>query len=98
MSDNEKNTTSRRHFLQATGGVAAVSALSGISLPAVHAAGSDQVSVALVGCGGRGSGAAVNALSTTGGPIKLVAMADAFQDRLSSSYNNLKNSEIGPKM
>ena len=98
MNSNEKPVTSRRQFLQATGGVAAASALSGISVPAVHAAGSDQVQVALVGCGGRGSGAAVNALSTTGGPIKMVAMADAFQDRLNSSYNNLSKSEIGKKM
>lgn len=89
--NSEKNTlTSRRQLLKA----AAVSTLSGVSaLPAVHAAGSEEVHVALVGCGGRGSGAAGQALSTSkAGPIKMVAMADAFADRLSSSYSNLNRS------
>jgi len=63
--------------------------LGGLRLPEVHAAGSDEIRVALVGCGGRGGGAAVNAMSAKGGNIKLVAMADAFQDRLSSCYDNL---------
>ena len=44
----------------------------------------------LVGCGGRGTGAAANALSTTSGPIKLVAMADVFENRLTASYGHLK--------
>ena len=63
--------------------------LSGFPFPKVHAGGSDLIQVALVGCGGRGSGAAANALSTKSGPIKLVAMADAFDDRLKASYTNL---------
>ena len=46
--------------------------------------------MALVGCGGRGSGAVVDALATTSGPIKLVAMADVFEDRLTASYGHLK--------
>ncbi len=87
MNPKENSLTTRREFLKATGGVAAVSALAGI--PAVHAQSSDLVQVALVGCGGRGSGAAVNALATKSGPIKLVAMADAFADRLNSSYEGL---------
>ena len=97
MSTDKTNAPSRREFLQATGGLAASSMLGGIPLPNVHPGGSDLIQVALVGCGGRGSGAAVNAVSTKSGPIKLVAMADAFQDRLSSSFNNLKGS-IGDKM
>ena len=55
---------------------------------AAFAQGSDTVKIALVGCGGRGSGAAAQALSTEGN-VKLVAMADAFADRLNGSYNNL---------
>ncbi|HEU4751480.1 MAG TPA: Gfo/Idh/MocA family oxidoreductase, partial [Armatimonadota bacterium] len=98
MNPDENTLTSRRQFLKTAGGAAAASALSGVSLPAVHAAGSDLIQVALVGCGGRGSGAAVNALSTTSGPIKMVAMADAYQDRLRSSYDNLSKSEIGKQM
>ncbi len=97
MSDEKKTTTSRRQFIRTTGQVAAVSALGGAAVPAVHAAGSDLVQVALVGCGGRGGGAAINALGTTGGPIKLVAMADAFADRLKSSHANLTQS-VGKQM
>lgn len=90
MNPDENKLTSRRQFLKTTGGVAAASALTGVSVPAVHAAGSEQVSVALVGCGGRGSGAALNALNTNKkGPVKLTAMADAFKDRLDSSYSGL---------
>ena len=73
---------SRREFIKSTGKLAAVSALAGVAIPHVHAAGSDLIQVALVGCGGRGTGAAAQALSTKGGPIKLVAMADVFEDRL----------------
>src|SRR5579872_1121198 len=91
MNPDENTLTSRRQFLKAAGGVAAASALTGVSIPPVHADGSDLIQVALVGCGGRGSGAAVNALSTKSGPIKLVAMADAYADRLKSSFDGLTN-------
>src|SRR5689334_14781919 len=91
MNDASSSPTTRREFIKNTGRLAAVSALAGISLPAVHAAGSDLIRVALVGCGGRGTGAAGDALSTKSGPIKLVAMADVFEDRLTKSYENLKN-------
>ncbi len=87
-------STSRRDFLKTTGTVAAASVLAGVNLPSAHAQGSDLIQVALVGCGGRGSGAAVQALSTKGGPIKLVAMGDAFEDRLKASYDNI-NGTIG---
>jgi predicted dehydrogenase len=82
--------SSRRDFIKTTGRLAAVSALAGIGLPSVHAAGSDLIQVALVGCGGRGTGAASEALSTKGGPIKLVAMADVFEGKLNRSYEALK--------
>jgi predicted dehydrogenase len=52
----------------------------------------DTIQVALVGAGGRGGGAAQNALSTKSGPVKLVAIADVFQDRLDSTYDNLVKS------
>jgi predicted dehydrogenase len=76
-------------MMQTTGCLAAASALSGVIVPSVHAAGNDEIQVALVGCGGRGTGAAANALSTKSGPIKLVAMADLFEDKLWTSYKNL---------
>ncbi|MCX7872344.1 MAG: Gfo/Idh/MocA family oxidoreductase [Verrucomicrobiae bacterium] len=88
-NNNPGLPTSRREFLITTGKVAAASALAGIALPHVHAAGSDLIQVALIGCGGRGTGAASQALSTKGGPIKLVAMADVFEDKLKNSYENL---------
>ncbi|MFM7149576.1 MAG: Gfo/Idh/MocA family protein [Gemmataceae bacterium] len=83
---------SRRDAIQTTGKLAAASALAGIAIPAVHAAGDEEIQVALIGCGGRGTGAASNALSTKSGPIKMVAMADVFEDRLNSSYKNIKGS------
>jgi myo-inositol 2-dehydrogenase / D-chiro-inositol 1-dehydrogenase len=54
-----------------------------------YASEDNTIKVALIGCGGRGTGAAVNAL-TTQGPVKLVAMADVFPDRLENSLNLLK--------
>src|SRR5947209_8456279 len=96
MNPDDHTLTSRRQFLKATGGLAAMSALTGATVPMVHAAGSDAIQVALVGCGGRGSGAAMNALATTpSGPIKLVAMADAYADRLQSSYRGLSQAGGG---
>jgi predicted dehydrogenase len=89
LDTREKNQTSRREFIKSASSIAAAGTLTGVAIPAVHAQGSDQISVALVGCGGRGSGAAMNALGTKSGPIKLVAMADAYADRLQSSYNGL---------
>jgi predicted dehydrogenase len=90
MSMPISSSTSRREFLKHTGRLAAVSALAGVALPHVHAASSHEIHVALIGCGGRGSGAVVNALNTSKqGPIKLVAMADVFPQRLSNSFNSL---------
>src|ERR1043165_5775048 len=89
MSANLKDGVARRDFLRTTGSLAAASALSSSAIPNVHAAGGDTVQVALVGCGGRGTGAAGDALSTQGGDVKLVAMADVYKNRLNSSFNQL---------
>jgi hypothetical protein len=83
------NLSSRREFLKTTGRVAAVSALAGLSIPPVHAAGEETLQVALIGCGGRGTGAAANAMTVKNAVLKLVAMADVFPQRLSSSYDAL---------
>ncbi|MSR66619.1 MAG: twin-arginine translocation signal domain-containing protein [Pedosphaera sp.] len=83
------NTNNRRHFLKTTAvGAAAVSALP-IERFALGASPGDTVKVALIGCGGRGSGAADQALST-GDSVRLVAVADIHEDRLNGSLNNLK--------
>jgi predicted dehydrogenase len=96
MNENNGRPFSRRDFLKDTGRVTAASALAMAgAIPAVHAQGSSLIQVAFVGCGGRGTGAAAQALSTKTGPIKLVAMADAFADRLNASYQGLSKSEVG---
>lgn len=97
MSTDNTTRPSRRQFLQATGGLAAAPLIGGLNFPSVHPGSSDLIQVALVGCGGRGGGAAANALATKSGPIKLVAMADAFTDRLSATYDNL-NKDVGTLM
>ncbi len=97
MSTDKTILPSRREFIQTTGTLAAASVLSGFRFPDVHPGGSDLIQVALVGCGGRGGGAAANAVSTTSGPIKLIAMADAYPDRLSKTYENLSGA-IGKQM
>ena len=84
MNESEPLVTSRRDFLKTTGKAAAVSALAGVSIPHVHAAGSDTIQIALIGCGGRGGGAAANALEAKGNQ-KLVAMADVFEDKLNTA-------------
>ena len=81
--------SSRRKFIKTTGKLAAVSALANVAIPYVHAAGSDLIQIVLIGCGGRGGGAAANALSVKRGPIKLVAMADVFPARLDQTYARL---------
>lgn len=86
---NSSIITSRRDFIKTTGTITAASALSGLVLPQVHAAENNTIQVALVGCGGRGTGAASNALSVKNGPTKLVAMADVFPDRLKGSLEGL---------
>jgi predicted dehydrogenase len=87
--NNNEPTQSRREFLKTTGKIAAVSAFAGMTIPHVHAAENNTIQVVLIGCGGRGTGAANNALSTSKGPMKLVAMADVFQSKLDESYANL---------
>src|SRR5262245_51328807 len=81
-------STSRRQFIKSTGRIAAISALAGVTLPHVHASDSETVQLALIGCGGRGSGAADNAMSIPDkvGYTKLVAMADVFENRLNNSH------------
>src|SRR5262249_4478836 len=73
---------SRREFLVAAAG----SALAGAVIPRVHAADNHTLQIALVGCGGRGTGAIHDALNTASlGPVKLVAMADVFEAKLKRS-------------
>ncbi len=89
MNQFNPTITSRREFLKKSGRLAAASATAvGVVRPG-YTAGSDSLNLALVGCGGRGTGAVKNAFAVSGGPIKLVAMADVFENRLKNSYKEL---------
>jgi predicted dehydrogenase len=82
--------TSRRDFLKtSTAALVATSVASRLGeLPAVHAAGSDEIRVGLIGCGGRGTGAATDAIKAASN-VKVVAMADVFQERIDSCRSKL---------
>jgi predicted dehydrogenase len=79
----------RREFMTEAGGFTAAALFASPALAAVHPGGSDTIQVALVGCGGRGSGAAQNALAVQRGPVRVVAMADIFEDHLNASHASL---------
>jgi predicted dehydrogenase len=97
MKNPPLHAPSRREFLKTTSGaVAGLSVLGGVAVPQVHAQGSDQIKIALIGCGGRGGGAARNALSVRKGGCKLVAMADVFEFKLDRALSALKrDAEVG---
>ncbi len=81
---------SRREFLARSGGAIAAAGAMQARAPGAYAGEDNTIKIALVGCGGRGTGAASDALRTKG-PTKLVAMADVFENRLKGSLNHLKN-------
>ncbi len=92
-SDTTQTTLagSRRDFMKTLTGATTASALAGVAIPHVHAAGDISAKqIALVGCGGRGTGAAAQALSVKALPTKLVAMADVFESKLNSSAKGLE--------
>ena len=93
--ENEKSKQSRRDFVKQStmlaGGIMAMPLVSNAGY--FHSV-DDTIKVALIGCGGRGTGAAVQALSTKQN-VKLVAMADAFRDRLDGAYKSLIDGEEG---
>ena len=66
MSETTRSSTPRRQFIKNTTGIAAASALAGVAVPHVHAGEDNTIRLALIGCGGRGSGAVANAMSAGG--------------------------------
>ena len=95
MSDSTNRTgtgnSPGRDSLKTSTAVTAGAALASLGIGrSVHAAGSDLIKIALIGCGGRGTGAAINALSTKAN-VKLVAMADPFKDRLDGSLRSIQS-------
>ncbi|WP_194777297.1 Gfo/Idh/MocA family protein [Pararhodonellum marinum] len=85
---NPYQNNQRRKFLKTSAVLTGGAVLSPYILPGAYASGSDVIKVALIGCGGRGTGAAFQAFDT-GQNIQLVAMADAFRDRIDKSYEPL---------
>jgi len=83
---HDSGRLSRRGFLKTSAAGAILAA--GWRLPAAHAQGSGQLKVGLIGCGGRGTGAARDCVSSSAG-VKIVALADAFKDRLDGCRNGL---------
>ena len=90
-SNAPKSPINRRNFLQRSSTLAAGGmALTGLGVDKfVHAASSDTIKLALVGCGGRGSGATIQAMNT-GKDVQLVAMADAFEDNLARRLSAIR--------
>ncbi len=82
-----KKESGRREFLKASAGAALV---AGAVLTRAHAAEKNEIKVGVIGCGGRGRGAAENVLHASPN-VKIVAMADVFEDRLKSSLSYLTN-------
>lgn len=91
---NQHGLKDRRDFLKGSAAIIGGAFLSS-ALPVnigVPNAIDDKLKIALVGCGNRGAGAALNALKTKG-KVELVAMADVFKDRLDKSYEALSSIE-----
>jgi len=92
MQDQSKTSTgmTRRGFLKRSTAAASLAATAGLAVSrTAHAAGSDVIKLGMVGCGGRCTGAADNAMTADPG-TRLVAMTDLFPDRVQASRNNLK--------
>ena len=92
---NVEGQSSRREFLQQSGTLVAGSLLAMAAVPHVHAAEQNTIRLALIGCGGRGSGAVDNAFSVANGPVQLTAMADVIETRMTSAHKTL--SEMYPQ-
>jgi len=93
MHSTPPATVSRRHFLKQSGSLTAGASLVGSQLSSgVFAGEDDTIRLALIGCGGRGSGAVVNALSVPPelGPVELYAMADVVEPRLESAHKAIR--------
>ncbi len=104
MVDKQKNipetavSGSRRSFIKDGSLLIAGSAIPGGSLSiakSAHAFGSDQIKVGLVGCGGRGTGAADQMLNTSGGSVRVTALGDVFDKNAQAAYRSLNSKHPG---
>ncbi len=85
--NTERHKLSRRDFIKTSTAVSLAALEPGTSR--IFAAGSDKIRIGLIGCGSRGTDAALNCLESAEG-VELVAMADLFQDKLDSSLDRIK--------
>src|SRR5579862_2880076 len=94
MSTNQ----SRRDFMKTTAAAGAAAALAGsfISRSAYADGDNNTIKIALIGCGGRGSAACAQALSTSQGPVKLIAVCDAFDDNARNGLAQIQNAVKDP--
>ena len=85
-----ERTTTRRGFLKTSAALAGTAVLGELAVSrSAHAAGSDAIRIGLIGCGGRGTGAAVNALNADP-DVRLVALADVFPDKVQSALKSFR--------
>jgi myo-inositol 2-dehydrogenase / D-chiro-inositol 1-dehydrogenase len=96
---NSSQQPSRRDFLKGTTTAAGLALAGGLTIArSAQAAGSDELKIVLVGCGGRGSGAVRDCLTSCEN-VKLIAVADAFEDKAVNSLKQLrKNPELSDKI
>src|SRR5215217_9690413 len=93
--DDILGASSRRDFLRTTtAAVVGGTLASTVTMPGAFAAGTDEIRVGVIGCGGRGTGAIENVLAAAPG-VRLVAIGDLFPDRLADSLSNLQ--KLGDK-
>jgi len=95
MKPKELSAMNRRTFIQKSALTASAAALTSAFRPGAHAAGSDELKIGLIGCGGRGTGATMQALTATDYPVKLWAMGDLFPDQVEASHNILNTGADG---
>src|SRR5690606_2778382 len=96
--DSTPSGTSRRGFMKHSSAAMVGGALAGLSMQRfAHAAGSDVLKVGLIGCGGRGTGAAVNAMRADPN-TKITALGDAFPDQIEHCRKLLSRQNLGDRL
>src|SRR3954462_12975077 len=88
IEEQMSDTFSRRNFLKSSAAVGAAATIASLGTNYAHAQGQGRIKVGLVGCGGRGTGAATDAIHASS-LVDIVAMGDLFKDHLEDSRKNL---------
>lgn len=91
--NQKKGIINRRNFMKSTGIAAGGLLMAPLPLAGAYIDGTDAIKIGLIGCGGRGTGAIVQALSTNQN-VKLVAMCDAFKDNVDKCFKKITDPEF----